>query len=61
MSELTLSKQGTVVLAVFLVAITPSLSDMVQIELAAPGSYRYVLVWYAVLLCVLWALWEVFL
>lgn len=47
-----------VVFMTFIVSITPSLTDMVQVNHDYPGSYRYVLGWYLILLIALSQLWE---
>lgn len=48
----------TIVLLTFLVAITPSLSDMVQINAYQEGSWKWVLLWYFILIILLTGLWE---
>ncbi len=53
-----MSKAAIVVLLTFAVAITPSLSDMVQVNDMRPGAWRWVVIWYAILLAVLVLLWK---
>jgi hypothetical protein len=52
------NRQATIVLLIFLVAVTPSLSDAVQINDQRPGAWVWVAVWYAVLLCFLAREWR---
>jgi hypothetical protein len=47
-----------VILLTFLVSITPSLSDMVQVNDIRPGAYLWVLIWYVILLLFISGLWE---
>jgi len=47
-----------VVALIFLVAITPSLSDIVQINDQRPGSWKVVAIWYIILIVLLAAFWE---
>ena len=49
----------TVVCLIFLVAITPSLSDAAQIDATYPGAWVYVAVWYVILLAILAGTWRV--
>lgn len=54
------SKQLLIVLVMFLVAITPSVSDAFQLEFTHRGAWRLVGVWYILLLAVLWHTWRAF-
>ncbi len=53
-----MTDKESVVLLTFLVAITPSLSDMVQVNDVRPGAYLWVLVWYIILLFFISGLWK---
>ena len=48
-----MDRKAVVVLLTCVVAITPSLSDMVQLETTQPGSYKWILLWYFTLLIIL--------
>jgi len=53
-----MDRKAVIVLLTFVVAITPSLSDMVQISDIHEGSWKWVVVWYLILLIILFGLWE---
>jgi hypothetical protein len=53
-----MSDKSLVVLFTFLVAITPSLSDMVQVNDVRPGAWVWVVIWYVLLLFFISGLWE---
>ncbi len=53
-----MDRKAVVVLLTFVVSITPSLSDAVQINHDYEGAWKWVALWYLILLVILSGLWE---